>query len=198
MVPNRSPSQGSNPSRGLGRKRVGMAILLGALSLSGGRALEADLPVANTAQGPRLRIDAAGIARIVGAANPTLSPRELERIGGAVLRYSAKYRLDPELVTAVLLVESGARPWARSPKGAMGLMQVMPEMLEPMALAGNSTTIESNVEAGCLILSHNIRRLGEAEGISAYFWGNDIRGGGYLERVRARRAEVRRLLDASA
>jgi soluble lytic murein transglycosylase-like protein len=185
-------------ARGLGRKRVGAAILLGALSLSGGRALEADAPAVAAAAGRRARIDATDVARIVGVANPTLSSRELERIGGAVIRYSAKYALEPELVTAVLLVESGARPWARSPKGAMGLMQVMPEMLEPMALAGNSATIESNVEAGCFVLSHNIRRLGEAEGISAYFWGNEIRGEGYLQRVQARRAEVRRLIDANA
>jgi soluble lytic murein transglycosylase-like protein len=193
-----SSSDSRKVASGLGRKRVGAAILLGALSLSGGRALEARSPVEATVPGARARIDAAGVARIVGAANPTLSPRELDRIGGAVLRYSAKYSIDPELVTAVLLVESGARPWVRSPKGAMGLMQVMPEMLEPMALAGNSTTIESNVEAGCFILAHNIRRLGEAEGISAYFWGNDIRSDGYLQRVQARRAEVRRLLDADA
>jgi len=193
-----SSSDSRKVASGLGRKRVGAAILLGALSLSGGRALESRSPVEATVPGARARIDAAGVARIVGAANPTLSARELDRIGGAVLRYSAKYAIDPELVTAVLLVESGARPWVRSPKGAMGLMQVMPEMLEPMALAGNSTTIESNVEAGCFILAHNIRRLGEAEGISAYFWGNDIRGDGYLQRVQARRAEVRRLLDADA
>jgi len=193
-----SSSESSKRAGGLCRKRVAAAVVLGALSLSGGRALESKLPVEAAVPGIRARIDAAGVARIVGAANPTLSARELDRIGGAVLRYSEKYAIDPELVMAVLLVESGARPWVRSPKGAMGLMQVMPEMLEPMALAGNSTTIESNVEAGCFILAHNIRRLGEAEGISAYFWGNDIRGDGYLQRVQARRAEVRRLLDADA
>ena len=46
----------------------------------------------------------------------------------------------------------------------------------PLEVAGNLTTVESNVEAGCMILSDNIRRLGEADGISAYFWGSDIRG----------------------
>lgn len=197
-VPASAPQRPGRTSCSPGRKRVGAAILLGALSLSGGSTLQADAPTVAPVAGARGGIDAGGVARIVGAANPTLSARELERIGGAVIRYSEKYALEPELVTAVLLVESGARPWVRSPKGAMGLMQVMPEMLEPMALAGNSTTIESNVEAGCFILAHNIRRLGEAEGISAYFWGNDIRGDGYLQRVQARRAEVRRLLDASA
>jgi soluble lytic murein transglycosylase-like protein len=108
------------------------------------------------------------------------------------VRYAAKYDLDPDLVTAVLMVESTARPWARSPKGAVGLMQVMPHMLEPLDLAGNAATIESNIEAGCWILAHNIRRLGEDDGISAYFWGSEIRGVAYLERVREARAALRR------
>jgi hypothetical protein len=75
-------------------------------------------------------------------------------------------------------------------------MQVMPNMLAPLALAGNSTSIESNVEAGCRILAENIRRLGEDDGISAYFWGSEIRSVAYLDRVRAARARVRRLLHS--
>lgn len=146
---------------------------------------------------PIRRVDSAAVAHIVQEANPALSPREGERIGHAVVRYAARYGLEAELVTAVLLVESGARPWVRSPKGAVGLMQVMPEMLDGLSLAGNATTIESNVEAGCMILADNIRRFGEADGISAYFWGPDVRGTGYLERVRTRRAELHRLLAAA-
>jgi soluble lytic murein transglycosylase-like protein len=136
------------------------------------------------------------VARIVARSNPTLSDRELGRIGSAVVRYSGKYGLDPALVTAVLLVESSARPWAHSPKGAIGLMQVMPYMASRIGLAGNFSTIESNVEAGCLILAGNIARLGEEDGISAYFWGSQIRGVSYLDRVRAARAEVRRQLHS--
>ena len=108
------------------------------------------------------------------------------------MRFVLHGGLEPELVTAVLIVESGARPWARSRKGAVGLMQVMPHMALPMGLPGNLTTIESNIEAGCLILADNIRRLGEENGISAYFWGSDIRGVAYLDRVRAARATLRR------
>ena len=128
----------------------------------------------------RARDEASRIAAIMRRVNPTLSEVESARIGRAVLRSSERFGLDPELVTAVLLVESGARPWARSPKGAIGLMQVMPHMASGMRIAGNLTTIESNIEAGCWILSGNIRRLGEADGISAYFWGSDIRGVAYL------------------
>jgi len=129
--------------------------------------------------------------------NPALSPPLAERIAGAVMRFSAKYGLAPDLVMAVMEVESAARLGARSPKGALGLMQVMPHMASAVGVAGNHTAVESNLEAACLILAHNIRRLGEADGVSAYFWGSDIRGVSYLNRVRRAREHYRRLLAAS-
>lgn len=39
---------------------------------------------------------------------------------------SSRWALDPHLVEAIIWVESHASPSAISPKGAMGLMQVMP------------------------------------------------------------------------
>ena len=164
---------------------AGVCLLL----LPGGASQSPELTAAGAPAGPEL--DAPAIAQIMASVNPTLSAREIERISSAVMRYSAKYQLDPEIVTAVMLVESSARPWARSPKGARGLMQVMPYMMRPLGIAGNASTIETNVEAGCIILAENIRRLGEEDGISAYFWGSDIRGVGYLERVQSARARVR-------
>ncbi len=137
-------------------------------------------------------VDAGTVGRIVGGWNPSLSAAERSRIGDSVMRCNVEHDLDPTLVTAMIWVESRGRPWARSPKGAMGLMQVMPYMSEPMGLAGNFTTIESNIAAGCQILSDNIRRLGEADGVSAYFWGSNIRGVAYLNRVREARERVRR------
>jgi soluble lytic murein transglycosylase-like protein len=75
-------------------------------------------------------------------------------------------------------------------------MQVMPHMAAQADFAGNLTTAESNVEAGCMILADNIRRLGEADGISAYFWGSEIRGLSYLHRVRAARAAMERRAES--
>lgn len=43
-----------------------------------------------------------------------------------VSQYAARHALRPELVRAVIQVESGFNPRAVSPKGAMGLMQLMP------------------------------------------------------------------------
>jgi soluble lytic murein transglycosylase-like protein len=43
------------------------------------------------------------------------------------------YRLDPSLVHAVIRAESGFDPRARSPKGALGLMQVMPDTARHVA-----------------------------------------------------------------
>ena len=125
------------------------------------------------------------ILEIVRATNHTLDEVQAERIAGAVMRCEREQGLAPGLVLAVMTVESRMRPWARSPKGAMGLMQVMPHMFVLLDLPGPISHTETNVEAGCLLLADNVRRLGEGEGISAYFWGSRIGGEGYLQKVLA-------------
>jgi hypothetical protein len=147
--------------------------------------------IRNPMSTPASGFDEAELARFLERANPALSRHDIGRISSAVIRYSGKYDLDPLLVTQVLWVESGARPWVRSPLGAIGLMQVMPYMAEPLGLSGSLAAIETNIEAGCWILADNIRRLGEEDGISAYFWGSDIRSVAYLHRVREARAAIR-------
>ena len=75
----------------------------------------------NVVLGSELRtLDQAAVAAHLDALNPTLSDRQVARISRAVLKYSAKYELDPALVLGVITQESAARLWARSPKGAIG------------------------------------------------------------------------------
>jgi len=181
-------------SESVGKARVWLLALVATTLLIDGSA-----PVPGPAESSAdasAALDAPAVALLLSGVNPSLSAPELDRIAAAVIRYSGKYDLDPDLVTAVLLVESSARPWARSPKGALGLMQVMPATMRPLGIAGNLSTIETNIEAGCLILAGNIRRLGEEDGISAYFWGSEIRGVSYLSRVQEARARVRQALQS--
>jgi soluble lytic murein transglycosylase-like protein len=174
------------------RIRVLTLSALACLLLSGRPLAPAPVPRSAQAEPDRVRVTAR-----LAELNPHLTPGQLDRIEAAVGRYSAKYGLDPVLVAAVIEVESSGKPWARSPKGALGLMQVMPYMLRPMGMAGNASTVEANVEAGCAILASNIRRLGEEDGISAYFWGGNIRGDGYLRRVQSARERLRTELRSS-
>jgi soluble lytic murein transglycosylase-like protein len=51
---------------------------------------------------------------------------ELERFEPLIHEHATRQALRPELVRAVIQVESGFNPRALSPKGAMGLMQLMP------------------------------------------------------------------------
>ena len=55
--------------------------------------------------------------------------------------------MDPMLVRALIQVESGYRPRARSRKGAMGLMQLMPSTAREYKVR-NPFEPKANIEAG--------------------------------------------------
>jgi len=67
-------------------------------------------------------------------------------------------KLDPALIRAVIRQESAFRPCAVSPKGAMGLMQLMPQTAEQFHLADPFNATE-NVSAGAQYLKRLMERF---------------------------------------
>ena len=72
---------------------------------------------------------------------------------------AAKYSLDPNLVKAVMTVESDGDPRAVSPAGAMGLMQLMPANV---AEAGVTDPFDpaQNIDAGARQLAQLMNEFG--------------------------------------
>jgi hypothetical protein len=87
-----------------------------------------------------------------GARNET----ELERLARASAQ---RHGLDPELVMAVVSVESGFQPRALSRKGAQGLMQLMPPTARELGVR-NAFDPAQNLDGGARYLSALIARYG--------------------------------------
>jgi len=88
--------------------------------------------------------------RVIRFFNPGLSDALVERIANALLVASYKHNVDPRLVAAVVAAESRFNPWAVSPKGAMGLGQIMPQ--NAAALGIDPFNIEQNLDATAFYL----------------------------------------------
>ncbi|MBN2038654.1 MAG: lytic transglycosylase domain-containing protein [Spirochaetes bacterium] len=68
-----------------------------------------------------------------------------------------KNGISPSLVDAVIKVESGYDPNAVSNKGASGLMQLMPSVLQQLGIS-NPFSIENNIQGGVSILKHLLQK----------------------------------------
>jgi soluble lytic murein transglycosylase len=100
-----------------------------------------------------------------------------------IVRYAAEYDLAPSLVATVIWAESGYRPEVTSHRGAVGLMQIMPETGEWIAgKLGVSDYKEeqlkdpnTNIMFGCWYLSFLKERFLEDEVkiLAAYNAGQD-------------------------
>jgi soluble lytic murein transglycosylase-like protein len=90
------------------------------------------------------------------------------RLHSAVADHAARHALDPDLVRAVIRVESGWNPRAVSRKGAMGLMQLMPATAAEYGVA-DPFNPDENIRAGVAYLRSLIDRFGKTElALAAY------------------------------
>lgn len=84
-----------------------------------------------------------------------LSGKEVSRtdIENLINYYSNKRNIPPSLVRSVIDAESGFDPNATSPKGAMGLMQLMPSTVMDLGVE-NPYDPEDNIKGGTTLLKN--------------------------------------------
>lgn len=87
-----------------------------------------------------------------------------QQIVKAVDKYSKQYNVKPELIHAVIYVESKYNHKAKSNCGATGLMQLMPSTYKARGGTGNPYNIDNNISTGTKHLA----------GMLARYKGNEI------------------------
>ncbi len=94
-----------------------------------------------------------------GPALPTASTAASQHVdvSQVVNAASDRYRLDPDLVSSVIRAESGFKVHAVSPKGAQGLMQLMPGTASKLGVP-NAFDPEANVDGGTRYLRELLER----------------------------------------
>jgi hypothetical protein len=85
---------------------------------------------------------------------PSTGPLDLNELVNSA---SGRYRLDPDLVNSVIKAESGFKVRAVSPKGAQGLMQLMPGTASQLGVP-NAFDPQANVEGGTKYLRELLER----------------------------------------
>ncbi len=76
--------------------------------------------------------------------NPSPQSQNFDPI---IEKYASNYQLDPSLIRSIIAQESGFNPKALSPKGARGLMQLMPQTAARLGVK-NSYDPEQNIQGG--------------------------------------------------
>jgi soluble lytic murein transglycosylase-like protein len=92
------------------------------------------------------------------------------RVVNAVMDSSIKYKVDPRLVASIMIVESGANPFAVSTAESVGIMQIHLRTWGQIAEKENINLfkIEDNVDFGVRILRDYIVSSDTWEGVARY------------------------------
>lgn len=113
-------------------------------------------------------------ANFICGYNPRLTAAKATEIATAIIGFSVQYGVDARLITAMVLVESGFNPSARSHAGAMGLGQLMPGTAKGLGVRDAYDTKDNLYGTVRLIRGHLDK-----------YSASDIGGGKYDELVLA-------------
>ena len=109
--------------------------------------------------------------------------------------------LDPTLILAIMAIESSFNPFAQSPVGAQGLMQVMTRVHDDKYLAFGGTHAAfdpiSNLRVGVQVLKECIARAGNLQDGLRRYVGAALHetDGGYAARVMLEQTHLRAVAD---
>lgn len=88
--------------------------------------------------------------------------------GEAIAFAAARHGVDPKLLHALVVVESGYRPDARSPVGAGGLTQLMPATAGELGVT-DRFDVAQNLAGGADYLARQLNRFGDVRlALAAY------------------------------
>lgn len=110
-------------------------------------------------------------ARYIKGINPRLSDQDVQDITTVLLNTSAECDVDPRLAMAVVLAESGFNPNATSPKGAMGLGQLMPGTARGMGVT-DPYDPKQNLDASIRIIRSGLNKYSGNKAWKDLNWGH--------------------------
>ena len=118
-----------------------------------------------------------------------VAPEPVSRIVQEAWKLGERARLDPTLILAVMAIESSFNPFAQSPVGAQGLMQVMTRVHDDKyeRFGGTLAAFDplTNLRVGVQVLKDCIAQAGSVEGGLKFYVGaaNLPDDGGYAAKV---------------
>lgn len=124
-----------------------------------------------------------------------VAPEPLGALVAEAFEVGAKVRLDPTLILAVMAIESRFNPYAQSPVGAQGLMQVLTRVHTDKYddYGGTMAAFDplSNLRVGVKVLQDCIKQAGSIEGgLRLYVGAVTTDGSGYINKVMAEHLRI--------